>query len=86
MTEASREFLFEYRFGGLEWGITIHASDPVEAREKIKAVGLARYQGEVAAKVGFEMPTWMQGWFEGGAAGCVIGVVLGLALASWGWR
>lgn len=44
---AEREFLFNYRFGGCEWGITIHANDPAEAIEKIKAVGLARYEGEV---------------------------------------
>lgn len=48
---ADREFLFEYRFGGAEWGISIHAADASEAREKIKAVGLARYKGEVAATV-----------------------------------
>lgn len=46
-----REFLFEYRFGGAEWGISIFANDPVEAREKIKAVGLARYKGETVAKI-----------------------------------
>lgn len=46
-----REFLFEYHFGGETWGITIHARDAVEAREKIKVVGLARYKGEVAAKI-----------------------------------
>lgn len=46
-----REFLFNYRFAGSEWGITIHANDPAEAREKIKAVGMARYDGEVAEKI-----------------------------------
>lgn len=50
-SEASREFQFTYRFGGHEWGIFIHASNPVEAREKIKAVALARYDGEVAMKI-----------------------------------
>lgn len=48
---ADREFLFEYRFGGADWGISIHAADPDEAREKIKAVGIARYKGEVGATV-----------------------------------
>lgn len=48
---ASREFQFSYRYGGHDWGITIFASDPSEAREKIKAVGLARYDGEVALKI-----------------------------------
>lgn len=53
MANADREFLFNYRFGGSEWGITIHASDAAEAREKIKAVGLARYQGEVGEQIPF---------------------------------
>jgi hypothetical protein len=44
---SNRQFLFEYRFGGSDWGISIFASDPSEAKEKIKAVGLARYKGEV---------------------------------------
>lgn len=48
---ASREFQFTYRFGGHEWGITIHATDATEAREKIKAVALARYDGEIAMKI-----------------------------------
>ena len=46
-----REFLFNYRFAGSDWGITIFAADATEAREKIKAVGLARYQGEVAKTI-----------------------------------
>lgn len=48
---ASREFQFTYRFGDCEWGVTIFANDPAEAREKIKAVALARYDGEVAMKI-----------------------------------
>lgn len=45
--EANREFLFTYRYGGAEWGISIFAADAAEAREKIKAVALARYDGEL---------------------------------------
>lgn len=48
---SDREFLFNYRFAGSEWGITIHAADAAEAKEKIKQVALARYEGEVAAKI-----------------------------------
>lgn len=48
---AAREFLFAYRFGGSEWVITIHAADAAEAREKIKAVALARYDGELMARI-----------------------------------
>lgn len=42
-----KEFLFNYRFGGSDWGITIFADDAAEAKEKIKAVALARYEGEL---------------------------------------
>lgn len=47
MNDASREFLFTYRFDGAEWGISIFARDAVEAQEKIKAVSMARYDGEL---------------------------------------
>lgn len=46
-----KEYLFNYRFGGSEWGITIHASDAAEAKEKIKAVALARYEGELHMRI-----------------------------------
>lgn len=49
--EPHREFLFNYRFDGADWGITIFARDAAEAREKIRAVGMARYEGAVQAKV-----------------------------------
>jgi hypothetical protein len=50
MTE-DRKFLFEYRFAGAEWCVTIFAADAAEAREKIKQVALARYKGEVHAEI-----------------------------------
>ena len=46
-----REFLFNYRFGGEEWGISIFADDQAQAKEKIKAVALARYEGELAMRI-----------------------------------
>lgn len=48
---ANREFLFTYRFGDAEWGTTIFAADPAEAKEKIKAVALARYDGELHMRI-----------------------------------
>jgi hypothetical protein len=48
---AEREFLFTYRFGGAEWGISVFADSPTEAKEKIKAVALARYDGELMARI-----------------------------------
>lgn len=49
--EATKEFLFTYRFDGVEWGISIFARDSAEAKEKIKAVALARYDGELRMRI-----------------------------------
>lgn len=46
-----REFLFNYRFDGADWSISIFARDPAEAREKIKAVSFARFEGELYARI-----------------------------------
>lgn len=43
------EYLFEYDFGGSTWGITVHAANAIEAREKIKAVRGARFKSEIVA-------------------------------------
>jgi hypothetical protein len=56
MSDASREFLFTYRFDGKEWGISIFAADAAEAREKIKAVGMARFGGELMARIPASLP------------------------------
>lgn len=71
MSDASREFLFTYRFGGADWGISIFANDATEAREKIKAVGMARYDGEVELHIPAGMPgagllARMIVWLKGG--------------------
>lgn len=57
----SREFHFTYRFAESEWGITIFAASPAEAKEKIKAVALARYDGEVFVKIPAAVPG--SGWW-----------------------
>lgn len=44
-------YLFEYRHGGSEYGIVIHARSPEEANERINALNFARYCGEVKATV-----------------------------------
>lgn len=46
-----REFLFTYRFGGADWGTSVFADDPAEAKEKIKAMALARYDGELMMRI-----------------------------------
>jgi hypothetical protein len=53
---ADREFLFTYRFGGKEWGTSVFADSAAEAKEKIKAVGLARYDGELMARIPAAVP------------------------------
>jgi len=44
-------YLFEYRHEGAEWGIEIHANSPADAKERLKSMAWAQYQGEVFAKV-----------------------------------
>ncbi|AZN97182.1 hypothetical protein EJ066_07705 [Mesorhizobium sp. M9A.F.Ca.ET.002.03.1.2] len=44
-------YLFEYRHGGAEWGVEIVARSPEEAKERIKSLGWARYQGEIKTTV-----------------------------------
>ena len=56
MGEANREFLFSYRFGGKEWGTSVFADSPAEAKEKIKAQSLARYDGELMARIPAVLP------------------------------
>lgn len=46
-----KRYLFEYRHEGSEWGIEVVASSPSDARERLKALTWARYQGEIKAKV-----------------------------------
>lgn len=46
-----REFLFTYRFAGREWGTSVFAASPAEAKEKIKAQALARYDGELYMRI-----------------------------------
>lgn len=46
-----KRYLFEYRHEGSEWGIEIVATSQTDARERLKALTWARYQGEVKAKL-----------------------------------
>lgn len=48
---AFNRYLFEYRFGGAEWGFEIVASSAEEARERLNALTWARYQGQIKAKI-----------------------------------
>lgn len=49
--DAFNRYLFEYRHDGSEWGIEIIARSPEEAKERLKSLAWARYQGEIKAKI-----------------------------------
>lgn len=51
MGDEMREFLFTYHFGGKSWGTSVFADSEAEAKEKIKAVGMARYDGELHMRI-----------------------------------
>ena len=73
-----KEYLFEYHYGGSTWGITIHASGIAEAKEKIKAAGMAAYKGEGVIRIPVE-PAWK--WPV-----IVCGAMLVLGLFSYAFR
>lgn len=56
MSAANREFLFSYHFAGRSWGTSIFAADEAEAKEKIKAVGMARLDGELMGRIPTALP------------------------------
>jgi len=47
----TRKFLFAYRFEGAEYGFDIPAKDADEAKRRLGALGLARYDGEIFATI-----------------------------------
>jgi hypothetical protein len=49
--EGYKTHLFSYRHGGSEWTLEIKARDAREARERLKALPLARYDGELIATI-----------------------------------
>ena len=44
-----RRFLFEYRHGGSEWALELHARDLEDARARLRTLPFASYQGEIVA-------------------------------------
>lgn len=48
---STKTYLFSYRYGGAEWSLEIPAETAREARERLSAITLARYDGEAIAKV-----------------------------------
>jgi len=43
--------LFSYRFGDARWSLEIKAKDASEARERLKALAWATYDGELVANI-----------------------------------
>lgn len=48
---SERKFLFEYRYQGAVYGVDMVASSEREAKERLSAMGLARYCGEIHATI-----------------------------------
>jgi len=48
---SERKFMFSYRFDGAEYGLDIIANSPEEAKRKLSAMALARYDGEIFATI-----------------------------------
>ena len=46
-----RDYLFSYRYEGSEWGFTIRAASEIDAKRRLSAMGLARYDGELVATI-----------------------------------
>jgi hypothetical protein len=46
-----KRYLFEYRHGNSDWGLEIIATSPEDAKQRLKALAWASYQGEISAKV-----------------------------------
>ena len=52
--------LFTYRHDGAEWTLEIKARDVHDAKERLKALSFARYDGELITKVPVSLGPLMQ--------------------------
>jgi hypothetical protein len=59
-----QRYLFEYNFDGATWGFDIMARSPEEAKERIKALTWAKYQGEVKLKLSVPAGNFLLRWFR----------------------
>lgn len=46
-----KKYLFHYFFNGKKWGCDVYANSPEEAKEKIKAMANAEYDGELVFEI-----------------------------------
>ena len=51
MKSQFRKFLFTYHFHGTDWSFEISATSAEEAKERVKVLAFARYDGELEPKV-----------------------------------
>lgn len=58
-----KDYLFEYPFGGKQWGFEIRAVSEDEARERLKAMAWATYKGELHARIPAVAPHWLMAPF-----------------------
>lgn len=53
--DETRKFLFNYRYDGDEYGLDVVAATPEEAKARVRAMSLARYEGEIHLTVHIPM-------------------------------
>ena len=46
-----KRYLFEYRHENSDWALEVVATSPEDAKQRLKALAWARYEGEISAKV-----------------------------------
>ncbi len=59
MDDTYQKYLFSYRFEGHEYGFDIPARSPEEAKARLSAMGLARYDGEIKLTIPVPGGGWL---------------------------
>jgi len=59
-----RKFPFTYRYDGTDWCIEIPARSLEEAKERVKVLGFARYDGEAPRAPTASSARRPRGWFQ----------------------
>jgi len=54
-----QKYLFTYRFDGDQYGFDIPARSPAEAKARLIAMGLARYDGEIKLTIPVPGGGWL---------------------------
>lgn len=59
-----RKFLFSYRYSGGEYSFDVPAESVEEAKARVEAMRLSRYDGEIFATVKFPFANWLARLFR----------------------